>query len=151
MQSTATVHNAQIQRHELNDDVLVGDGANSLPLYECQWDSRRWLQHCCPGVCTDHTAPPSASSCSSCWAEAAWPGSSLAAHIYEPQESHKQRSGVEEKNIIKLTWSLVWVSPQYRLHKHTQSFYVNPCDEGLAEIHLQPSYQRPLDWQVNCQ
>lgn len=44
--------------------------------------SHRWqLQRCCPGVCKGHWEPPSVSSCSSCWAGAAWPGSSQAAHI----------------------------------------------------------------------
>lgn len=52
----------------------------------CGGDSHQWWQHCCPGVCTGRTAPPSASSCSSCWAAAAWPGSSPAAHIYETQQ-----------------------------------------------------------------
>lgn len=35
--------------------------------------------------------------------------------------------------------------PQYWLHKHTQSFYVNPCDESFAEIHFEPSNQGPLE------
>lgn len=34
--------------------------------------------------------------------------------------------------------------PQHWLHKHSQSFYVNPGDEGFAEIHFQPSDQRTL-------
>lgn len=77
----------QVVSHSISQTTSAELWETSLPpLYvypvvcpnATQSDSRQWWRRCCPGVCTSRTAPPSASSCFSCWVAAAWPGSSLA-------------------------------------------------------------------------
>lgn len=35
-------------------------------------------------------------------------------------------------------------APEHRLHKHSQSLYVDPGNKGLTEVHLEPAQQRSL-------